>query len=119
MSFTRERAVKATRKEHRCVGCERTISAGSAAVRWSGLTDGDFSSVIYHPDCRAAEIDLNKAYDTDWGEWMGLHEMEWEDWPWLVESYPAIAERMGITMEKYRETEAEQARCRAAFARKP
>lgn len=117
MSFTNEKAIKATRKDHRCIGCEHIIPAGSAAIRWSGMTDGDFSSVVYHTDCRAAEIDLNNAYDTRGDEWMGLHEMEWEDWPWLLESYPAIAERRGVTMEKYREAEAHRARCRAAFAK--
>lgn len=96
MSFASTRTVKAVRKAHKCVGCDRMIEIGQPAERWSGMTDGDFASVIYHVDCRAAEIELNKLASTDWDEWMGLADIEDDDWDWLIEEYPAVAARMGL-----------------------
>lgn len=99
------------RKQHRCDGCAQTIEVGSTYVRWAGTTDGDFSAASFHQDCRAAEIALNKLSGTDWDEWMGLQDMETDDWPWLLEDFPAIATRMGITQARYDEHIEERKRC--------
>lgn len=94
MSFVREYAVKAVRKPHRCDGCGRRIEPGGPAQRWVGMTDGEFGSAIYHPDCREAEVDLNQIKDC-WGDdWFSLREIDDEDRPWLLEEYPAVAARM-------------------------
>lgn len=97
MTFATETNVKAVRKRHRCDGCGKRIEIGSPAVRWAGMTDGDFGAAIYHPDCRLAEIKLNDLLETQWGdEWAALSEIDEEDWPWLIETFPAVAARMGI-----------------------
>ena len=100
MAFASETTVKAVRKRHRCDGCNRFIEIGEPATRWSGMTDGDFAAVIYHPDCRQAEVDMNlhimgHQYGDDW---CGLSDIEDEDRPWLLGSYPAVAERMGFAL---------------------
>lgn len=46
--------VKKTRKNHRCGWCGTRIEAGSAASHSSGVSDGDFWSDHYHPECQAA-----------------------------------------------------------------
>lgn len=102
------------RKEHRCDACNQRINAGSRYVRWAGTTDGDFSEAKYHLECRQAEIALNKLAGTDWDEWMGLDDMEADDWPWLLADYPVVATRCGVTQTKYDEAIAERARCAEA-----
>lgn len=98
MTFVAETTVKAVRKRHVCDGCGRHIDIGQPAQRWAGLTDGDFGTAIYHLDCRAAETALNDMHGTHYAdEWVGLVVIDDEDWPWLAETYPAVAERMGIT----------------------
>lgn len=98
MAFHTETPVKAVRKRHCCDGCGKHIEIGQSAVRWAGLTDGDFGTCIYHPECRAAEL----AYNLDvlgylyLDDWYPISEIEHEDWPWLIESHPVVAERMGI-----------------------
>jgi len=83
-------------------------------LRYSGVFDGYFASHIHHPECRQAEIALNRLHDVrDGDDWMALTDMEADDWPWLLAEYPTIAERMGITAEKIRENEEESARMRA------
>ena len=72
------------------------IEVNEPAVNWSGLTDGDFSTVYYHPECRIAEIAINNLHRTFGDEWMGLHEIDDEDRPWLREEHPVVAQRMGI-----------------------
>lgn len=96
MSFSSERTVKACRKRHRCIACNRHIEIGDPAINWAGLTDGDFSSVYYHSECSAAEIAMNHLHGTFGDEWMGLHEIDDEDRPWLREEHPIVAQRMGI-----------------------
>lgn len=101
MSFYRETVVKAVRKRHRCDGCGKHIEIGEPANRWAGMTDGDFGSVIMHPECREAEIKLNDILGTHSGDdWAGLLDIESEDWPWLLEEHPVVAARMGITAER-------------------
>lgn len=121
MTFYRERQIKSVRKARRCTGCSDLIAVGQPALDCSGHYDGDFWSATFHSDCRAAELGLNKLHDTMHDEWMSLDDMEWEDWPWLIEEFPAVAARMNITTEKYEEARAEDERlwrARAELARK-
>ena len=97
MSFSREQTVKATRKPCRCIACNTAIAVGQSAIRCTGMVDGDFNAVAYHPECRAAEIafnDLRGTYGDDWG---GLDEMEREDREWLLIEHPIVAARMTPT----------------------
>ena len=96
MSFTREHDVKAVRKQHRCDTCGKMIDVGARAVRWSGMTDGDFGSAIFHPDCRAAEIELNREAGGDANEWYRLAEEAPRDLTWLWKDYPGVAKRLGV-----------------------
>lgn len=98
MSFASESTVKAVRRRHLCDGCSRHIEIGEPATRWAGLTEGDFGTAIYHPDCRAAEVDLNnEILGWQYGDdWLPLHDIEREDWPWLIEAHPAVAARMNL-----------------------
>ena len=111
MSFYRERAIKSTRKERQCYGCCRTIAVGSEALECAGTGTDGFWSGTYHTDCRKAEIAFNDLKDYRWGdEWYALHEIEFEDWDWLIDEFPAVADRMGITVEKHREAVERHAR---------
>jgi hypothetical protein len=96
VSFINEHPVKATRKRAQCVGCLKMIDVGSPAIRWAGMVDGDFQSVAYHPECRAAEIAWNAMIGNDAYDWLSLSEMDREDWPWLIVEHPAAAARKGI-----------------------
>lgn len=118
MSFVNEREIKAIRKPRRCDGCSVKIEAGESAIGWAGTVDGDFITATYHPDCRKAEIALNSLHGNGWADdWMSLcTDLEWEDHPWLLEEYPAVAARMGITAETISANEKERADCDAAFA---
>lgn len=113
MGFSSE-TTHTARKAHRCDACNAAIDAGSRYVRWAGTTDGDFSDAKFHPDCRVAEIALNKLSGTDWDEWMGLQDMEGDDWPWLIADFPFVATRMGITQARYDDLLAERKRCAEA-----
>lgn len=98
MGFSSETMVKGVRKQHVCDGCGKRIETGTPAVRWSGMTDGEFGTCIYHPDCRAAEVALNDVHGWGYGDdWMGLSDLEHDDLPWLAETYPAVYQRMGRT----------------------
>lgn len=96
MTFFSETQVKAVRKAHRCDGCGTAIEVGSPAVRWAGVTDGDFGAAVYHTDCRAAEVDLNQYIlgHQHGDEWLPLSEIDDEDRVWLIGAYPAVARRM-------------------------
>lgn len=110
MSFVNEKAVKAVRKPGRCDACMKMVEIGQSAVRWAGITDGQFDTSLYHPECRAAEIALNRLHDTDrWqDEWIGLADMDWEDHRWLVEQHPVVAERKGLTLASVETEERER-----------
>jgi hypothetical protein len=118
MSFYRERPIKSVRKPRRCAGCTSMIAAGSVALDISGKQwGGDFWSQTFHPECRAAEVELNKLHDTRYSDdWAALADIDWEDWGWLLESFPIVAERMRITAERLNEVTEERERCRAAWA---
>lgn len=113
MGFASETEHKA-RKAHKCDACRGVIEPATTYVRWVGTTDGDFSNVKFHPECRKAEIALNKLSGTDWDEWMGLDDMEADDWPWLIADHPEVAARLQITQAKYDERMAERQRCAEA-----
>ena len=51
--FTDTRTVVA-RKEHTCDWCLTLIRPKEAYTRITGVGDGDFFSVPYHPDCNGA-----------------------------------------------------------------
>lgn len=73
-SFCSEKTITA-RKPHRCSACLQPINAGEKYLRDAGVSDGDFWSSAYHPDCREWEIKVNNQ---DCGpfsdEWCFLHE---------------------------------------------
>lgn len=102
MSFIRENDIQSVRKARPCAGCNRLIEVGTPARQWVGVVDGDFMHNIYHRSCRQAEVELNELHEWRWNDdWMMLFEIEWEDYPWLIEKYPLIAFSMGITQERY------------------
>jgi len=113
VSFANETEHKA-RKAHKCDACCTAIDFGSTYVRWAGTSDGEFSVAKFHVECRNAEIALNKLSGTDWDEWMGLDDMEVDDWPWLIADHPEVAARLQITQAKYDEEIAEGQRCAEA-----
>jgi hypothetical protein len=95
--FSSEVAIKAVRKQHGCDACAQLIEVGSPAVRWSGKGDGEFHSVIYHTECRAAEIALNRLHGTFPDEWINIcYGREAEDDDWLRSEWPLVASRLGI-----------------------
>lgn len=98
MTFASETTVKAVRKRHNCDGCQRRIEVGEPAVRWAGMTEGDFGHCIYHPDCRKAEIAYNlDILDCQHGDdWSQLSDIDCDDWPWLIGAFPAVAARMNL-----------------------
>ena len=98
MTVFSERAVKAVRKPVHCDGCCRVIAVGQPATRWTGLSDGEFASVAYHPDCRQAEIALNERHDTWDEDWQPITSIEPEDHAWLLAEFPAVAARLGIAV---------------------
>lgn len=103
MAFINERTIKATRKRHLCIACDKFIEIGEPAVNWAGVTDGDFSSVHYHPECRAAEIDYNHEYlGGGWpDEWACLRDCEPDDRPWIKANHPIAYLRMCRTREQH------------------
>ena len=113
MSFANETEHRA-RKAHKCDACRTAIEPGSSYTRWAGTMDGDFSVAKFHHECRKAEIALNKLSGTDWDEWMELDDIEVDDWPWLIEDHPEVADRLQITQAKYDERMAERQRCAEA-----
>lgn len=102
MSFVNERTIKSTRKRHICAACDKWIEAGETAIGWAGVTDGDFHSCHYHPECREAEVGynmtcLNIMFNDDWTP---LHEAEREDYPWIHAEHPVAYRRMIMTRDQ-------------------
>ena len=98
--FYSETIVKKTRKAHRCDGCCKMIEVGSEALRYSGKFGGDFGSFIHHPECRAAECALNKRMSEHvWDDWIPLSDIDPDDYPWLLATFPSVAARFNITAE--------------------
>lgn len=100
MSFVNEKPVKAVRKRHVCSGCNKFVEIGEAAINWAGMTDGDFSSAYYHPECRAAEVGINGLHGLHNDEWMGLVDADWEDFPWLKAKHPVAYRWLLMTREQ-------------------
>lgn len=102
MGFISEKPIKAVRKLHLCSACDKFIEVGEPAINWCGVTDGDFGSVHYHPECRAAEIAYNRecldVYDGD--GWTRLCEADHEDRPWIKANHPIAYLRMCRTREQ-------------------
>ena len=117
--FFGERTVKSVRKARRCCACGQMIEVGSSAIDWSGLHEGVFEAVSYHVECRAAEIALNRLNETQYDEWIGLADLEWEDWQFILDDHPTVAARLGLTQAKIDVTVAEMAECRRAWAAPP
>ena len=119
MSFYRETIVKAVRKPRQCIGCCATVNVGEPALDCSGHYNGDFWSATYHQECRAAECALNDLHDLRSGDdWMGLSDIEWDDWPWLIAEHPVVAGRMKVTTERYQDAVERSQICRSAFAKR-
>ena len=111
MGFYRETLIKAVRKARQCCACSRVIDSGMPALNCAGSGPDGFWAADYHTECRAAEIGFNDLKDYRWGdEWYPLHEMEFDDWQWLLAEYPIVAERMNITSERYQEAVSRYAR---------
>lgn len=107
--FYGETSIKKTRKARPCCGCTRIIEAGTPAIKCFGREGGDFWAGTYHSDCREAEIKLNSYRDYRWGDdFMALADLELDDWPMLLEEFPAVADRFNITQERYDEAKAEE-----------
>jgi hypothetical protein len=59
------------------------------------MTDGDFGSAVFHPECRAAEVEHNRANGAYADEWYSLaDEGTREVRDWLVAEHPVVAARM-------------------------
>lgn len=98
--FYSERTIKATRKQHTCDSCETRIEIRSPAKYLALKHDGDFWAAHFHVDCRAAEIEWNRANDL-WGDeftnlWMLCEEVN-ELGPvpeGLWDRYPEVFQRV-------------------------
>jgi len=65
MSFHTSRHVKNTRKIKRCDWCRELIQKGEPSIISSGVFEGNFYSVRYHPECYDAVdrwIEVNRAW---------------------------------------------------------
>lgn len=98
------------REPRNCAGCGTMMNKGDQALSYSGRFNGEFGSFSLHTDCREAELAWNKMAGTFADEFVGLGEVEPDDWPWLLESYPTVAARMNITAERIADHQAEQKR---------
>lgn len=116
MSFANERTVKAVRKPAQCDACGKRIQIGEPAIRWAGMGEGMFMTAAYHPECREAEVALNKLHGTYYDDWMGLADIEYDDHRWLLAEHPVVAERKDITLASIEEDECEREACRIAWA---
>lgn len=68
-AFYRE-TIHTSRRNRRCSGCGKVITAGEQYLKIIGKWDGDFSQHSYHPSCREWENELNDHGYPD--EWMPL-----------------------------------------------
>lgn len=102
MSFISEKPIKATRKRHVCSACDKWIEIGEPAVNWCGINDGQFDSVHYHPECREAEVAINRLQDWRcYDDWMRLCEAESDDYSWIKAEHPLPYKRMMMTREQW------------------
>jgi hypothetical protein len=102
MTFVRETSVKATRKRHLCIACDKWIEPGEAAKNWAGMHEGDFNSVYYHLDCRVAEVALNDLMGWRGGDdWERLCDTDSENYAWLKAEHPLPYRRMLMSREQW------------------
>lgn len=94
-----ETHIKRTRKERVCFECQRMIVAGSPAVDWCGVWDGEFAQESAHSDCGKAARRMFEALDMCEGdEGNGLREesnrepdmealirLECKEWPAVID----------------------------------
>lgn len=75
MGFYSEKLVT-PRKRHLCDACLKFINPVETYLRAAGVSDGDFWSGAYHPDCREWEVKANKEehgyFSDDWTLFMSL-----------------------------------------------
>lgn len=107
--FYSEKIVK-VRKPRQCAGCCQMIGKGEQALTYSGKFDGEFGSFTLHPECRVAELAWNKMAGTYNDEFVGLSELDADEWQWLLDEHPVVAARMNVTAERIAERAAEQTR---------
>lgn len=86
------------RKEHQCEGCGCAIHKGEKHLKVAQVFDGDFHAYRLHLDCQQAVDDYHTMAGLLWDEhapWpreMG-DECD-DDWEWLKEKFPAVAQRI-------------------------
>lgn len=97
--FYSEKIVK-VRKARQCAGCCQMVAAGEQALTYSGKFNGDFGSFTLHPECREAELAWNKMTGAYADEFVGLCDLESDEWEWLLDEYPVVAARMNVTAER-------------------
>ncbi|MGN7734417.1 hypothetical protein [Ensifer sp. 22564] len=96
--FHSERAIKSTRKQHRCEQCGRAIEGASPAHYAFGIYEGDTYSTHTHVECHAAargyaELTGSWGEDYPWFQHMD-RDIDWTGW--LLEHHPIVAERLNI-----------------------
>jgi len=100
--FHHERVIKSTRGVHVCEQCGTVIEIGSKAYHHAGVYWGDFYSSYQHVECQAA----GNAYAEMtgcWGEdymWFQHQLEDRDDELWLLENYPIVAGRLGLTQDE-------------------
>lgn len=113
----KETNIKAIRKARHCDGCCAVMEVGQPAVKCSGVGNEGFWHATYHHECRKAEVELNRLHDVGWqDDWISLPDVDWEDYAWLIQEYPDVADRMKITTERYEKIRDESDRIWMAWA---
>ena len=99
MSFSGVRMIKSCRKACRCLQCNRIIEVGQPKATLSGVYEGDFYSCDEHPECYAAAEEYGSAPTwTSDARPMLCEDIDRKyDGPWLLEEFPVVAARLGIT----------------------
>ena len=64
-SFCKVRAVRKTKKECDCYWCGELIPTGTEKVRYSGVSEGDFSCSSFHTECEDALGDYQAKFGRD------------------------------------------------------
>jgi hypothetical protein len=89
------------RKEHQCAHCRQIIAKGETCLSSNGVFEGHFYSHYTHELCDAAWSELNYSRDMrnlcadEGAPFLCEDDHEPEDREWMVETYPAVASRLG------------------------
>lgn len=60
---------------------------------------------------------MTRLGDVGWqDDWISLPDVDWEDYAWLIQEYPDVADRMKITTERYEKIRDESDRIWMAWA---